>query len=71
MVEKAHRCYSPNRVLMLKDIGKQGEDLSKIAPLTEPISSGENGPIAYLCENFTCRNPVGDPSELESILAES
>ncbi len=71
MVEKAHRCYSPNRVLMLKDIGKQGEDLSKIAPFTEPISSGENGPIAYLCENFTCRNPVGDPSELESILAES
>ena len=68
MIETAHRLYSPNRVLMLKESGKHGEDLSKIAPFTGPIPSGGNGPTAYVCENFSCRNPVGSASELESIL---
>ncbi len=68
MIETVHRLYSPNRVLMLKDSGKRGEDLSQIAPFTGPITSGANGPAAYVCENFSCRNPVGSASELESIL---
>jgi hypothetical protein len=68
MIETVHRVYSPNRVLMLKESGKQGEDLSTIAPFTRRIISGENGPVAYLCENFSCRNPVGSASELESVL---
>jgi len=68
MIETAHRRYSPSRVLMLKETGKRGEDLSKIAPFTGTMTSGENGPVAYVCENFSCRNPVGSLSELESIL---
>ena len=68
MIETAHRLYCPNRVLMLKESGKHGEDLSKIAPFTGPVPSGGNGPAAYVCENFSCRNPVRSASELESIL---
>jgi uncharacterized protein YyaL (SSP411 family) len=68
MIETAHRLYSPNRVLMVKQSGKHGEDLSKIAPFTGPIPSRGNGPAAYVCENFSCRNPVGSPAELESLL---
>ncbi len=68
MIETAHRLYSPNRVLMLKEGGKHEEDLSKIAPFTGPITSGENGPSVYVCENFSCRSPVRSASELASIL---
>ncbi len=68
LIETVHRRYCPNRVLMLKQNGKPGEDLSKIAPFTGPVPSGENGPAAYVCENFSCRNPVRSASELESIL---
>jgi uncharacterized protein YyaL (SSP411 family) len=68
LIETVHRLYCPNRVLMLKQSGKPGEDLSKIAPFTGPVPSGENGPAAYVCENFSCRNPVRSASELESIL---
>jgi uncharacterized protein YyaL (SSP411 family) len=67
MIDTVHRLYCPNRVLMFKDSGKSGEDLSEIAPFTGPVTSGE-GPAAYICENFSCRNPVGSASELESIL---
>ena len=41
MIDTVHRLYCPNRVLMLKESGKSGEDLSKIAPFTGPITSGE------------------------------
>ncbi len=67
MIDTVHRLYCPNRVLMLKESGKRGEDLAEIAPFTGPISSG-GGPAAYICENFSCRNPVGSASELESVL---
>jgi uncharacterized protein YyaL (SSP411 family) len=67
MINTVHRLYCPNRVLMLKDSGKSGEDLSEIAPFTGPITSS-SGPAAYICENFSCRNPVGSASELESML---
>jgi uncharacterized protein YyaL (SSP411 family) len=67
MINTVHRLYCPNRVLMLKGGGKSGEDLSKIAPFTAPITSS-SGPAAYVCENFSCRNPVGSASELESVL---
>jgi uncharacterized protein len=67
MIDTVHRLYCPNRVLMLKESGKSGEDLSEIAPFTGPITSG-GGPAAYICENFSCRNPAGSASELESML---
>ena len=67
MIDTVHRLYCPNRVLVLKESGKRGEALSEIAPFTAPITSG-GGPAAYICENFSCRNPVGSASELESML---
>ncbi|MGA2027119.1 MAG: thioredoxin domain-containing protein [Syntrophobacteraceae bacterium] len=68
MIETAHRIYCPNRVLMLKQSGKHGDDLSRIAPFTGPVPSEGNEPAAYVCENFSCRSPVRSASELESIL---
>jgi hypothetical protein len=68
MIETVHRVYWPNRVLLLKESGQQGEDLSRLAPFTGSINSGESGPAVYLCENFSCRNPVRSISELEALL---
>jgi hypothetical protein len=70
MIETVHRVYSPNRVLMLKERGKGGEDLSGIAPFTATVTPRENGASAYFCENFSCRKPVESVSELESLLTE-
>jgi hypothetical protein len=67
MIETVHKYYYPNRVLMLKESGKRGEELSEIAPFTAQVDPGENGPAAYLCENFSCRNPVRSASELASL----
>ncbi len=68
MINTVHRVYFPNRVLMLKESGQGGESLSDTAPFTRPMIPGENGPAAYVCENFSCRSPVTDVSRLRSML---
>jgi hypothetical protein len=68
MINTVHHVYFPNRVLMLKESGPGGETLSNVAPFTRSMVSVENGPVAYVCENFSCRRPVMDASELRSIL---
>jgi len=68
MIKTAHQVYFPNRVLMLKEGGARGESLSEIAPFTGPVTSRGNEATAYVCENFSCGSPVGNASELGSIL---
>ncbi len=68
MVEAVHRSPSPNRVLMVKESGKAGDELSKIAPFSASVVPDKKGAAAYVCQSFTCRNPVKSVSELEAIL---
>ena len=67
MVECVHRAHSPNRVLLVKDSGAPGEELAKIAPFAGSIAC-DVVPAAYVCENFSCRNPARSVSELRAIL---
>lgn len=53
IVERFHRTYLPNKVLMY---GKEGTDL----PLFEYKSEIDNKPTIYVCYNKTCKRPVHD-----------
>ncbi len=69
MVKAVHRLFPPNRVVMVKEKGEAGASLAKISPFTGPMSVPEIGAAAYVCENFQCRRPVVDASELAAMLA--
>ncbi len=68
MVEATHRIYSPNRVVMLKQSGKPGAELAKIAPFTASIGENAGTASAYLCRGFQCQNPVRSVSRLRELL---
>ena len=53
IVERFHRTYLPNKVMMY---GKEGTDL----PLFEYKSEIDNKPTIYVCYNKTCKRPVHD-----------
>jgi uncharacterized protein YyaL (SSP411 family) len=38
-------------------------------PLLDGREAVGGRPSAYVCKNFTCARPVGDPAELEALLA--
>ncbi len=68
MLELLHRKFYPNRVLMLKRDGDEGEKLSSLAAFTAELKPLDSKATAYVCENFACKRPITDPEALaESI----
>jgi uncharacterized protein len=59
MLHAAHRPYLPNRVIA-------GGDPARLPPF--PLFQGReargDGPTAYVCRDFTCSAPMGEPGEL-------
>ena len=45
-----------------------GRELSKLLPFTASMTA-RDGAAAYVCRDFTCRQPVGTPVDLEAELA--
>ncbi len=69
LLKEVHRHFLPNKILLLADGGKGQKYLGK---KNEPIRSmtGVNGrSAAYVCENFTCKEPVTDPNALRELLS--
>jgi uncharacterized protein YyaL (SSP411 family) len=54
-----------NRVVALAD---PAGSLSGLSPLVEGRQPSDGPALAYVCENFTCRRPIADPSELVEAL---
>ncbi len=66
MLHAVWQCYLPNRVIARSN----GADLraAELSPLLRERPMVEGRPTAYICENYTCREPVTNPSELTAQL---
>jgi uncharacterized protein YyaL (SSP411 family) len=67
LLVEIYRRFLPERRLVLKD----PEDLARIddlAPAARDYAPVAAGPVAYLCQHFTCQPPTGDPKELAAKL---
>ena len=70
LLKTIRRYFAPRTVLLLADggagqrfLGERNEALAAMTPV-------EGRSAVYLCENFTCRAPVTDPTNLERFLRE-
>jgi hypothetical protein len=70
LVRAVHRRYLPNKVLLLKAPGEDGERLARLAPFTAGMTAPNGKAAVYVCERFTCQQPVSHPEELEELLGE-
>jgi uncharacterized protein len=69
LLAEIYRRFLPERRLVVKnprDLARVDE-LAPAAKYYEPVDSG---PVAYLCHQFTCQPPTGDPKELAGKLGE-
>ena len=57
LVRKIRGTYSPNKVVLFKDISDT-KDIEKIAPWVAAHSIMDDKPTFYVCENFTCKRPT-------------
>jgi hypothetical protein len=62
---KLHRAFAPRDVWLLHEPGPAGEDLRALVPFAREQGLVDGRPAAYVCENYACRAPVTEPSQLQ------
>jgi uncharacterized protein len=68
LLAEVHRHFLPNKVVLLAD-GAEGQGyLGETNEAIRAMSMVGRKPAAYVCENFTCKAPVTDMSELRNLL---
>jgi hypothetical protein len=60
--------FHTNRVLLLREGGDAGDRLGRLAPFAAALHPVNGRPTAFVCENFTCRQPIVDAEELSAAL---
>ena len=69
-LEVLRRRFLPNRVLILKD-HENKKELKDFIEFISSISKVKRKPTAYICENFSCKEPITDIEEFERMLEKS
>ncbi|MBW1896102.1 MAG: thioredoxin domain-containing protein [Deltaproteobacteria bacterium] len=68
MIDVVHKKFLPNKVVLLRLGGNQGERLSALSPFLKDMASANKAPRAYVCEAYTCQAPIKDAAKLASTL---
>jgi uncharacterized protein YyaL (SSP411 family) len=68
MIHAVQRNFLPNKVLLVQSQGAEGKKLASLSPFIEAMSSINNQPTVYVCENYTCKTPIKDVDALKAIL---
>ena len=67
MLAALRKEYLPNMVVLLREPGEKSSIL-KYAPYTEPMKGVPGKATAYVCTNYTCRQPTTDPGQMIDFL---
>jgi len=68
LLKEVHRHFLPNTIVILADANEGQEYLGENNEAIRAMSLVEGKPVAYVCENFTCKAPVTDPKQLGELL---
>ncbi|HEU0207935.1 MAG TPA: thioredoxin domain-containing protein [Candidatus Udaeobacter sp.] len=68
LLKEVYRRFLPKTVVLLADDGEGQKYLGEINEAIRVMSPIERKPAAYVCENFTCKEPVTDPKRLAELL---
>ncbi len=62
--------FIPNKVIIVKPIGEQASEITRLAPYTEAYKPLEGKATAYVCSNYSCQLPTTDSGEMLRLLGE-
>jgi uncharacterized protein YyaL (SSP411 family) len=68
MISLVQQKFLPNKVLLVRPAGPEGETLVRLAPFVQEMAPVHGLPTAYVCEGFTCQAPTTDSNELSVLL---
>jgi uncharacterized protein len=62
--------FIPNKVVLLKPMGEEASEITRLAPYTEAYTAEEGRTSAYVCSNYACQLPTTDSLEMLRLLGE-
>jgi uncharacterized protein len=68
MVRRIREAFLPNKILLFKPPGPEGEALTKVASFVESMVPASDKPTAYVCDQYACRQPIQEVEDLQSLL---
>jgi hypothetical protein len=68
MVRLVREAFLPNKVLLFKSTGPDGEALNRVASFAESMVTAPDQPMAYVCEQYACCRPVQEVEALRRVL---
>ncbi|MDY6972143.1 MAG: thioredoxin domain-containing protein [Thermodesulfobacteriota bacterium] len=68
MVNAVHKKFLPNKVLLLRSNGVEGERLAALSSFVKPMVPIDRKATAYVCERYACKTPTTDASQLKTTL---
>ena len=66
ILKEIYSVYLPNKVIVLHP--EDGSEIEAIAPYTKQQKASDDGPLLYICEDYQCREPVGDAESVRDKL---
>ena len=71
MLNAARRRFIPNKVLLFRPLGDDAAPITSLAPYTQEMKTQGGKTTAYVCRNFSCRQPVTRIDEMLGLLGAS
>jgi len=70
MITIIHQNFLPNKVLLVRPEGKEGEKLSELCSFIQKLAPApmNKHPKVYVCENYACQMPLNNINELRKSL---
>jgi uncharacterized protein YyaL (SSP411 family) len=68
LIETVHARFVPNRIILLADSEDGRAEAAAGAPELAAMTKVNGRAAAYVCQNYTCKLPVTEPSQLAELL---
>ena len=69
LIREARAHFLPNATILRRTPATDADALAELVPFTKDLPPLDDRPAAYVCENYTCHQPVTTPEALRAILA--
>jgi uncharacterized protein YyaL (SSP411 family) len=67
MLEVINERFLPGTMVILKD-AIDNEDIQEVIPFIKDMKMVDGRATAYICDNFSCQEPIVDIRKFENIL---
>ncbi|HEX4639354.1 MAG TPA: thioredoxin domain-containing protein [Chthoniobacterales bacterium] len=69
LLREVHQHFLPNKILIFADGDAGQKFFAEKNEAVAAMSPVDGKPAAYVCENFTCKEPVTDPAKLRELVS--